>query len=166
MDRMLGARPLSCFAALLLALSALPAAAPAAHAQDAPARAARPPAGTTERRLRQIEDDFAQAVVRRDAAALRRIVAPKWVYSDESGVMTRDEGIRAFTGGPDTVTSAGNDSMRVITYGSTAVVIGVLWMKGRGPGGAFSRRYRYTDTWMKLEGRWQCIASQDYLMPG
>ena len=142
------------------------AAAVAAIAGSAAAQAAaRPPAGTTERRLRQLEDDFAQAVVRRDAAAIRRLVAPKWVYSDESGVLTREEGIRAFTSGPDTITSAGNDSMRVISYGSTAVVIGVLWMKGRGPSGEFTRRYRYTDTWMKLEGRWQCIAAQDYLMP-
>ena len=40
-------------------------------------------------------------------------------------------------------------------------------MKGRGAtrGGPFTHRYRYTDTWMKLDGRWQCIASQDYLMP-
>jgi ketosteroid isomerase-like protein len=63
------------------------------------------------------------------------------------------------------VTSAGNDRMRALVYGTTAVVIGELWMKGRGPQGAFTHRYRYTDTWAKLDGRWQCVASQDYLMP-
>jgi ketosteroid isomerase-like protein len=122
-------------------------------------------AQTPERELYRLEEQFAQAVVKRDAAALRRIVAPRWVYSDESGVMERDAGVKAFTSGADTVTQAGNERMRAIVYGSTAVVIGELWMRGRGPSGAFSRRYRYTDTWMKLDGRWQCIASQDYLMP-
>jgi ketosteroid isomerase-like protein len=128
--------------------------------------AGQPPADTAAaRELYRIEEQFAQAVVKRDAAALRRIVAPRWVYSDESGVMEREAGIRAFTSGSDTVTSAGNDRMRALVYGTTAVVIGELWMKGRGPAGAFTHRYRYTDTWAKLDGRWQCVASQDYLMP-
>ena len=120
---------------------------------------------STERELFRLEDRFAQAVVKRDAAALRRMVAPRWVYSDESGVMEREAGVKAFTSGSDTVTSAGNDRMRALVYGNTAVVIGELWMRGRGAHGAFSHRYRYTDTWMKLDGRWQCIASQDYLLP-
>ena len=120
---------------------------------------------TAERALFALEDQFAQATVKRDAAALRRLTAPKWVYSDESGVMERDAGVRAFTSGADTVQRAGNERMRAIVYGTTAVVVGELWMKGRGATGAFTHRYRYTDTWMRLDGRWQCIASQDYLMP-
>ena len=55
--------------------------------------------------------------------------------------------------------------MHAIVYGNTAIVTGILWMRGRGTAGAFEHRYRYTDTWMKLGGRWQCIASQDYLLP-
>jgi ketosteroid isomerase-like protein len=128
---------------------------------SAPAHAQSP----AERELYRLEETFAQAVVRRDAAALRALVAPRWVYSDESGVMTRDDGIRAFTSGADTVREAGNDRMRAIVYGNTAVVIGELWMRGRGPKGAFTRRYRYTDTWLLTDGRWRCIASQDWLMP-
>ena len=118
-----------------------------------------------EKTLFRLEDDFAQAVVKRDAHALGQIVAPKWVYSDESGVMERDAGIKAFTSGSDTVTKASNANMRAFIYGDAAVVIGVLQMSGRGPQGAFTHRYRYTDAWAKLDGRWQCIASQDYLMP-
>jgi len=118
-----------------------------------------------EKTLFRLEDDFANAVVKRDARALGQIVAPKWVYSDESGVMERDAGIKAFTSGSDTVTKASNANMRAFIYGDAAVVIGVLQMSGRGPQGAFTHRYRYTDTWAKLDGRWQCIASQDYLMP-
>jgi ketosteroid isomerase-like protein len=118
-----------------------------------------------EKALFRLEDDFAQAVVKRDARALGRIVAPKWVYSDETGVMTRNEGIKAFTSGTDTVTKASNANMRAFIYGDAAVVIGILQMSGRGPKGAFTHRYRYTDTWSRLDGRWLCIASQDYLMP-
>ena len=119
----------------------------------------------TERTLTRLENDWAQAVIRRDSAAIARIVAPRWVYSDETGVMDRAAGIKSFTSGPDTVTEAGNDKLRIIDYGNTAVAIGELWMRGRGASGPFERRYRYTDTWMRLNGRWRCIASQDYLMP-
>ena len=118
-----------------------------------------------EKVLFKLEDDFTVAVVKRDPKALGRLVAPKWVYSDESGVMGRDEGIKAFTSGSDTVTNATNANMRAFVYPNAAVVIGILQLKGRGPSGAFTRRYRYTDTWVLLDGRWQCVASQDYLMP-
>ena len=74
------------------------------------ARAQRPEADkATEQALFRLENEFAQAVVKRDAAT--------------------------------------------------------LVMKGSGPHGAFTNRYRYTDTFVKLDGRWQCVASQDYLMP-
>ncbi len=119
----------------------------------------------TERALFRLETEWAQGVVKRDAATIRRMTATRWVYSDESGTMNRDQGVAAFTTGPDTVTAAGNDEMRAAVYGNTAVVTGILWMRGHNAQGAFRHRYRYTDTWMKLGGRWQCIASQDYLMP-
>jgi ketosteroid isomerase-like protein len=119
----------------------------------------------TERALFALENQWAQGVVKRDAATIRRMTAPRWIYSDESGTMNREQGVAAFTAGADTVTSAGNDEMHAAVYGNTAVVTGILWMRGHNAQGAFDHRYRYTDTWMKLGGRWQCIASQDYLMP-
>jgi len=155
---------------LLILFVTLLAASPLAAQQVQPtkkhaAEAAKPAPTAAERLLYALENEWAQAVVRRDAAAVRRLVAPLWIYSDESGTMNREQGIAAFTGGTDTVTTAGNDDMHAVVYGNTAIVTGILWMKGRGASGTFDHRYRYTDTWMKLGGRWQCIASQDYLLP-
>jgi ketosteroid isomerase-like protein len=70
-----------------------------------------------------------------------------------------------FTSGADTVHAASNEGMRAFIYGNSAVVIGVLRMKGRGPKGPFDNRYRYTDSWAMIDGQWRCVASQDYLMP-
>lgn len=137
----------------------------AAQQQRAAADSSKAAPTKTERTLVRLEDEWAQAVVRRDAAAVRRLVAPRWIYSDESGTMNREQGIASFTSGSDTVTSAGNDGMHAVVYGNTAIVTGILWMRGHGAQGAFEHRYRYTDSWMKLGGRWQCIASQDYLLP-
>jgi hypothetical protein len=141
---------------LLSCLSIASAALPA----QTPART-----GDVEQALFKLENEWAQAVIHRDVPVLRRLTAARWVYSDESGVMEREPGIKAFTTGTDTVREASNADMRALVYDRTAVVIGVLQMKGRGPQGPFNHRYRYTDTWMLMDGRWQCIASQDYLMP-
>jgi ketosteroid isomerase-like protein len=136
---------------------------PVARAQtQSPAKAS---STAAERELYRVEDAWAQAVVRRDAKALGRLIAPRWTYSDESGLMDRQAGIAAFVSGTDTVTEASNADMRAQVYGNAAVVTGILRMKGRGPSGPFDRRYRYTDTWVRMDGRWQAVASQDYLMP-
>jgi ketosteroid isomerase-like protein len=55
--------------------------------------------------------------------------------------------------------------MRVHTFGSTAAVTGWLVVRGRGAQGPFERRYRFTDTWALLRGRWRIVAAQDYLVP-
>jgi len=74
--------------------------------------------------------------------------------------------INSVVAGPDTITAAHNDSMVVHRYGSvTAVVTGWLVVKGRNASGAFERRYRFTDTWVKRSGRWQIVAAQDYVAP-
>ena len=120
---------------------------------------------SAERELFRLENEWARAVVKRDAATLHRMTAPDWVYSDESGVMEREAGIKSFTTGTDTVRDASNEKMHAIIHDNAAVVIGVLVMKGSGAHGPFTNRYRYTDAWAKLDGRWQCIGSQDYLLP-
>ena len=135
-----------------------------ARAQGAPPPASAPPSAV-ERTLFALEDDWTRALVRRDAALFRRIVHPRWVYSDEHGVSGRDAAIAEFTTGTDTVTSASNEEMRAHVYGGVAVVTGILVTRGRGATGPFAHRYRYTDTWLLRNGRWQAIASQDYDMP-
>jgi ketosteroid isomerase-like protein len=144
----------------------LTVAASVAGAQS-PARARSPKDSTPdERTLVKLENDWAQAVIRRDAKAIRALVAPQWVYTDESGRMTREQGITAFTTGTDTVLQAGNDEMQIILHEpNVAVVTGILWMRGRGPNGPFLHRYRYTDTWQRQRGTWRAIASQDHLLP-
>jgi ketosteroid isomerase-like protein len=80
-------------------------------------------------------------------------------------VMTKAQLIDALVRGADTVESAANEDMKAYTYPNVAVVTGWLVVNGRGTDGAFNRRYRYTDTWLHRNGRWQVIAAHDYLAP-
>ncbi|MDQ6885983.1 MAG: nuclear transport factor 2 family protein [Gemmatimonadota bacterium] len=140
--------------ALLLSLSRADSQAPSARGASA-----------AERVLFRLEDEWAAALVRRDAAAFRRLIAPEWVYTDERGQMAKAAAIEEFTGGADTVTAASNEGMRAQVYGNAAVVTGVLVTAGRGRDGAFRHRYRFTDTWIRRGHRWECVASQDYDIP-
>ena len=112
----------------------------------------------------KLEDQWTTAVVRRDAQTFERLLAANFVYTEDARLMTRDDVIRSVTG-PDRVTSARNEGMRVHDFGDVQVITGVLHLRGRGSGGSFDRRYRFTDTWQRRNGQWQIIAAQDYLIP-
>jgi ketosteroid isomerase-like protein len=51
--------------------------------------------------------------------------------------------------------------MSVRMEGNTAVVVGVNHVKGRDDKGvAFDRNFRFTDIFVKRDGRWQVLATQ------
>jgi len=129
------------------------------------AQSTRAPRGSDERTLLSLEDSWASALVRRDGATFRRLLADGFVYSENDRTSTRDEVLRDVIGGPETVTAAHNEDMRVHRFGTTAVVTGWLLVRGHGPGGPFDRRYRFTDTWARRAGRWQIVAAHDYIAP-
>ena len=136
------------------------------HAQRAAQGAAAKQTTPVARLLLRNEDGWAAALVRRDAAYFRRMLAPGFVYTEDAKVMTRDDVLRDATSGTDTVTAAHNEDMVVHQAGPvTAVVTGILVVDGRSAGTRFTHRYRFTDTWVKADdGRWQIVAAQDYLM--
>jgi ketosteroid isomerase-like protein len=143
--------------ALLLAHSA--------HGQGSGARAATAgPTTATARTLLRLEDDWTRGVVRRDTAMFRRLLATGFVYTENADVMGKEEVIRGVVG-DDRVERAENHEMKVHDFGTTAVVTGILQLVGKGKAGPFDRRYRFTDSWMRRDGRWQIIAAQDYLLP-
>ena len=131
-----------------------------ARGQQPRARATSP----TERTLIRLENEWTRGLVQRDTAIFQRLLAPRFVYTEDAQVMTRDEVIRSVVG-PDRVRAASNEDMTVYDYGNTAVVTGILVVRGTGKNGPFSRRFRYTDTWHRIDGSWRVIAAQDYLIP-
>jgi ketosteroid isomerase-like protein len=124
-----------------------------------------PAAEGTQRAPLELEEDWANALVRRDSSTFQRLLAPNFVYTEDATVMSRDDLIKSVVSGPDSVEWARNEGLRLHDFGSAQVITGVLHLRGKGKGGAFDRRYRFTDTWLQRNGRWQIIAAQDYLIP-
>ena len=118
-----------------------------------------------ERAVLDLEEAWAKAVVKRDAGTFRRLLAPRFTYTEDDRMQTGAELTRDIVSGTDTVTDARNEKLATQSYGNTMIVTGWLIMRGRSGGKPFDRRYRFTDTWLKQNGQWQIIAAQDYLVP-
>ncbi len=112
----------------------------------------------------QLEDQWTTALVKRDVRTFDQLLAPSFVYTENAAVMNRGEVIKGVTG-PDKVEWARNEGMKLHDFGNVQVVTGVLHVKGKGAKGSFDRRYQFTDTWQRRNGRWQIIAAQDYVIP-
>jgi len=96
--------------------------------------------------------------------AFKRLTTPGFVYTEDNVVMTQGELIKAIVTG-DKVDWAGNEGMKLHDYTPVAVVTGVLVVRGRKNNKTYTNRYRFTDTWLYRNGKWQAIAAQDYLIP-
>ncbi len=112
----------------------------------------------------QLEDQWTTALVRRDTRTFDRLLAPGFVYTEDATVMDRQDVIKSVSG-PDRVEWARNEGMKLHDFGEVQVITGVLHLRGKGKQGPFDRRYEFTDTWQRRNGRWQIIAAQDYLIP-
>ena len=116
--------------------------------------------------LIRLENAWARGLVNRDGALFDKLLAPKFVYTEDDKLMRRADVLKEITSGTDTVAAARNEEMEVHQFGgSTAVVTGWLIVEGRGKAGPFTHRYRFTDTWVKRKKGWQIVAAQDYLAP-
>jgi hypothetical protein len=141
--------------ALLLALAA-----PALAAQQKAATAS--PAAE----LIRLENQWTTGLVKRDRALFEKLLAPKFVYTENDQLMSRADVLHEVAEGSDRVTAAHNEGMVVHQFGpTTAAVTGWLVTSGKGKSGPFARRYRFTDTWVKGDQGWQIVAAQDYLVP-
>jgi hypothetical protein len=116
--------------------------------------------------LIRLENAWARGLVNRDGALFDKLLAPKFVYTEDDKLMGRADVLKEITSGTDTVAAARNEEMEVHQFGgSTAVVTGWLIVEGRGKAGPFTHRFRFTDTWVKRKKGWQIVAAQDYLAP-
>jgi ketosteroid isomerase-like protein len=122
-------------------------------------------AASPKRQIATLEDAWIKAVIARDPAAFNRLLVPDFVYTEDDRVYSKEQLIKEVTTGSDTVTSGRNEDLVVRVHGNTAIATGWLILIGHGSSGAFERRYRYTDTWLRTGARWRVIAAQDYLKP-
>ncbi len=114
-----------------------------------------------ERELRQLEDNIADAVVRRDTAFVDRVWAEEFVYTGVRGeVKTKADILAELRAGDLQFEVLKFDDIRVRVYGDAAVVTGRATTKGRSKQGEISGEFRYSRVYVNRCGAWQLVAFQ------
>jgi ketosteroid isomerase-like protein len=115
----------------------------------------------TEQELIKVENDWNQAVLKRDRTKLERFLADEYLSTDQEGVSwNKKQDIEIDTLGASRLAFFKLDDMKVHVYGEVGVVTGRNASKGTLGGSNASSQYRFTDVFVKRDGRWQCVASQ------
>jgi len=138
-------------------------------AQPAPSTSA----GAVEQELLKLERDWLDAYVKRDVAAMDRIEADDFMITYPDGKMaTKSDEIanlkKPAPAGPSPTFMTADTKVRV--YGDAAILTGKFIQKGTyrdGPkqGQEFNIQERYTDVYVKRNGRWQVVASHLTAIP-
>jgi uncharacterized protein (TIGR02246 family) len=120
-----------------------------------------------ESAIRELEERLARAWVERDRAFIETLLAPEWTVTDAAGQMLTKQQVldEAFSSGERRIESMAIDEVRVRIYENTAVVTGRTRATGSYRGERGSATLRFTDVFVKRDGRWQVVASQGTLVP-
>ena len=112
-----------------------------------------------------LENAWNRALELKDAKALDMILASTFVSIDTDGsVSSKSEFLESIKSPDYQPSQAVTEQSSVQVYGNAAVVVGILRVKGTEKGKPYVRRERFADTWIKLNGTWQCVATTSTLI--
>ncbi|MCM3906113.1 MAG: DUF4440 domain-containing protein [Pyrinomonadaceae bacterium] len=122
-----------------------------------------------ELELKRLEDEWLSTYLRGDKATFDRIVADDFTGTDESAVLRNKTQERELVQAPPfgaIKVSLTNEDVQVRIYGDTAIVTGRIAQKAERAGqDSFSFQSRFTDTFLKRQGRWQVVARHYSRLP-
>ena len=118
------------------------------------------PAEDVEATIAQLERNWVQAIVKKDTAALERILADDFNgTSPTAHTYTRTAAVNDIKSASYVVDSMELDEISVNVYGNTAVALTSQEEKSRYDGRDTSGHFHFTDVWVNRDGRWQVVAS-------
>ena len=116
--------------------------------------------GSDEQIIKQLMQEWADALVKGDQAAIDRIESADWMLTDLEGMLvSKAQAEVSLKSGSVKFESFKLDELKVRVYGNTAVVHGLATRKSTYKGKDTSGQYRSTDVFVKRNGRWQAIAA-------
>jgi ketosteroid isomerase-like protein len=119
------------------------------------------PANRVQEQLKKLEEEWATAFIKRDAAALGRILADDYHIIDPNGsVSDKAQTIKDITSGDMVFESIQYDNLKVRVYGTFAIVTGGEVVTMRSNDGSETSSFRFTDVFALRLGRWQAVSSQ------
>ncbi len=116
--------------------------------------------GADEKALIQIEQDMAVAFMKRDTAALDKMNAKEWAWTMDGQYQTRAQ-VYGDVKNSYKLTSVAMKEISPHVFGDFAIVTMIGELKGTFKGKDASGRANAMDFFVKRNGRWQCVYSQN-----
>ena len=147
-------------AGLLVAATGCSPAAEAPPVDASPAAATFEPASEVEPVIVQLEHDWVDAIVKKDAARLERLLAEDFVgTSPTAHTYTKQMALNDLESGTYVVKSMNLDDVSANIYGDTAVAFTSQEEESSYGGKASGGHYHYTNVWARKNGEWRVVAS-------
>jgi ketosteroid isomerase-like protein len=116
--------------------------------------------------LIEVEHAWGNALLKKDVAGFSRCLADEWVLITSDGSrVTKAVALADLKSGALRIDSFRLDDVTVRFYGNTAVVRGLITEKSKLRDKDTSGKSRFTDVFVKRDGRWQAVASQESNVP-
>ena len=110
--------------------------------------------------ITQLENQWANAILKADVAAQDKIEAPDYTISSFDGsIASRAENDADLTSGVYKCASFTIDEMKVSVYGDSAIVHGSESEKSTYKGADTSGQYRFTDVFVKQGDAWVAVTT-------
>jgi ketosteroid isomerase-like protein len=119
-----------------------------------------------ETQIIAFENLWNQMQIAHDANAMEQMLDPDFILTDYDGsVLNKAQFLASIRDKSNQLTTEVSQDMKLHRHGDTVVVIGATHEKGTFKGKPYEHHGRFTDTWIKRDYRWLCIASQLALIP-
>jgi ketosteroid isomerase-like protein len=116
-------------------------------------------------RVLALEKAWNLALEEKNTKALDMLLANTMVSVDIDGSISSRGEFLASIKSPDYQPSqAVTEQSTVQVYGDAAVVVGIFRVKGTEKGKPYTHRERFVDTWIKMNGTWQCVVTTSTLI--
>ena len=117
--------------------------------------------GAEEQTIMQIERDWGAALPKRDVATIERILGKEWTENVGGQITTRAQAIAGQKSGAIRFESITAHDLSVHVFGDAAVATMIVVIKGTQNGSDRSGSERSTDFFVKRDGRWQAVSTQN-----
>jgi ketosteroid isomerase-like protein len=115
---------------------------------------------SVEQELIKLENESNDAWVKHDVKAYSRLLAEDYLCTGPDGdIITKAQDLEELNSDENVYRSIIADDFRVRVYGDAAVVTFRLTAKKQVRGKEITGQERFTNTWIKRDGRWQCVAT-------
>lgn len=129
------------------------------------AAAAHPATVGAEQAVTDAEHQWLKSQQTNNVELLAPLLADKVVQTDEQGKVITGRDAVVADAKSTTWSSAEYTDLKVTVFGHTAIATGGFNGKGKSAAGkALDVHARFTDTWIQMDGKWQCVATHVSLL--